>query len=269
MHIHVPPLRRRLEDIPALASHFIENCCRRNGFPPKEAGQDVLDMLSIYPWPRQCARTETRDGTGLRGVGQPGAFLPGICPTEIRISLAKSRLSFPGTSFGDAPSSTPSHPGLTSHEAGDLLPSPQQIPHQARQDSFPTLRESRAGPDAEYLEALLPASAATCAARLRQREFLRGHPLRTAEKTWSGQGRRGFPGLFHESPQPFCLMALKIDRKDLHLYHETSSGVFSRETRSRSRVQQGSAAKSPVFEKFRCCIPQIRQLHVQGGDASL
>ena len=51
MHIHVPPLRRRLEDIPALAARFIESCCQHNGFPYKEAGQDVLDMLTTYSWP--------------------------------------------------------------------------------------------------------------------------------------------------------------------------------------------------------------------------
>ena len=154
MHIHVPRLRRRLEDIPALASHIIENCCRRNGIPPKEAGQDVLDMLSIYPWPGNVRELKHAMERACAASGS-GRILARHLPTEIRISLAKSRLSFPGASFGDAPSSSPSHPGLTSHEAGDLLPSPQQIPHQARQDSFPTLRESRARADAEYLEPLL------------------------------------------------------------------------------------------------------------------
>ena len=154
MHIHVPPLRRRLEDIPALASHFIENCCRRNGFPPKEAGQDVLDMLSIYPWPGNVRELKHAMERACAASGS-GRILARHLPTEIRISLAKSRLSFPGATFGDAPSSSPSHPGLMAHEAGVLLPSPQQIPHQARKDSFPTLRESRARADAEYLEALL------------------------------------------------------------------------------------------------------------------
>ncbi|MBI1929125.1 sigma 54-interacting transcriptional regulator [Candidatus Poribacteria bacterium] len=45
--IHVPPLRKRLEDIPLLAAHFLkENHKEVDSFAP-----DVFEMLQSYPWP--------------------------------------------------------------------------------------------------------------------------------------------------------------------------------------------------------------------------
>jgi two-component system nitrogen regulation response regulator NtrX len=47
----VPPLRRRKEDIPELAEHFIGLFCRENGFPPMTLQQEALDLLLDYHWP--------------------------------------------------------------------------------------------------------------------------------------------------------------------------------------------------------------------------
>lgn len=50
-HIHLPPLRERLDDIPLLAEHFYQEAHRQtardlDGFAP-----DVFDMLQRYHWP--------------------------------------------------------------------------------------------------------------------------------------------------------------------------------------------------------------------------
>jgi DNA-binding NtrC family response regulator len=50
-HIHLPPLRQRLDDIPLLAEHFYRQACSQmliasDGFAP-----GVMDMLQRYPWP--------------------------------------------------------------------------------------------------------------------------------------------------------------------------------------------------------------------------
>ena len=48
--VTIPPLRDRVEDIPALASYFLEEACKRHGtkkfFDPK-----VLDRFPLYSWP--------------------------------------------------------------------------------------------------------------------------------------------------------------------------------------------------------------------------
>ena len=150
----LPPLRERGDDILLLARHLLAQHAHNMERAALTLAPATQQCLLAYDWPGNVRELKHAMERACAASGS-GRILARHLPTEIRISLAKSRLSFPGASFGDAPSSSPSHPGLTSHEAGDLLPSPQQIPHQARKDSFPTLRESRARADAEYLEALL------------------------------------------------------------------------------------------------------------------
>jgi two-component system, NtrC family, response regulator HydG len=49
--IHLPPLRDRLEDVPALASHFVAQVCRREGREPLEIEPGALSLMREYPWP--------------------------------------------------------------------------------------------------------------------------------------------------------------------------------------------------------------------------
>ena len=45
--IHIPPLRERVEDIPVLTEHFLQEIEKKlPGFAP-----DVVEMLASYPWP--------------------------------------------------------------------------------------------------------------------------------------------------------------------------------------------------------------------------
>lgn len=48
--IHVPPLRERLDDIPLLASHFIEVICNEYGKPAKAISQDAIKALQKGKW---------------------------------------------------------------------------------------------------------------------------------------------------------------------------------------------------------------------------
>jgi transcriptional regulator with GAF, ATPase, and Fis domain len=49
--IHLPPLRDRPQDIPALAMHFAMKAARRLSLPPAFPTQQDLALLAIYPWP--------------------------------------------------------------------------------------------------------------------------------------------------------------------------------------------------------------------------
>jgi DNA-binding NtrC family response regulator len=49
--LRAPPLRDRAEDVPLLASTFIELACRENGMKVKPISDEALAMLAGYPWP--------------------------------------------------------------------------------------------------------------------------------------------------------------------------------------------------------------------------
>ncbi len=49
--VHLPPLRKRPEDIAPLAEHFLRNFCRENHKPMKQFTSQALDTLLAYHWP--------------------------------------------------------------------------------------------------------------------------------------------------------------------------------------------------------------------------
>jgi hydrogenase-4 transcriptional activator len=51
IRIHVPPLRERREEIPMLASHFLEHFSSRSGKSGLRLTQDAIDALTAYDWP--------------------------------------------------------------------------------------------------------------------------------------------------------------------------------------------------------------------------
>jgi DNA-binding NtrC family response regulator len=49
--LRAPPLRERLEDVPALAERFLQLALRENGLRPKPVDPAVLARLATYRWP--------------------------------------------------------------------------------------------------------------------------------------------------------------------------------------------------------------------------
>jgi DNA-binding NtrC family response regulator len=49
--IHLPPLRDRLEDVPAMTGHFVTEICRREGRPLMEFEPAAMAMMQMYGWP--------------------------------------------------------------------------------------------------------------------------------------------------------------------------------------------------------------------------
>lgn len=49
--LRVPSLRQRREDVPALASHFVEAVCAREGRPCTPIEPDAMGLLAAYDWP--------------------------------------------------------------------------------------------------------------------------------------------------------------------------------------------------------------------------
>jgi transcriptional regulator with GAF, ATPase, and Fis domain len=75
--LHVPPLRERREDIPALIEHFLGGCAERLGREPGGLEPAALDLLVQYHWPgnvRELENIITR--ASVLGSGQPIAADP-------------------------------------------------------------------------------------------------------------------------------------------------------------------------------------------------
>ena len=51
VHVHVPPLRERPEEIPILVEHFLALYRRQHGCGPRQVTPAVLERLQGYPWP--------------------------------------------------------------------------------------------------------------------------------------------------------------------------------------------------------------------------
>ncbi len=51
VEIDVPPLRDRLEDVPALVAHFAQQLVQGAGVPPKQFGDDAVARLQARIWP--------------------------------------------------------------------------------------------------------------------------------------------------------------------------------------------------------------------------
>jgi two-component system response regulator AtoC len=58
MHLHVPPLRERREDIPLLADHFIRHFGETLGKPVDHISDEALERLTHYHWPGNVRELE-------------------------------------------------------------------------------------------------------------------------------------------------------------------------------------------------------------------
>jgi DNA-binding NtrC family response regulator len=51
VHLKVPPLRERLEDVPLLAESFVARLAKIAGIPKKSLAPELLETLARYTWP--------------------------------------------------------------------------------------------------------------------------------------------------------------------------------------------------------------------------
>jgi DNA-binding NtrC family response regulator len=56
--LHIPPLRHRREDIPALAVHFVEKVCRLERLALRRVAPDALERLASWHWPGNVRQLE-------------------------------------------------------------------------------------------------------------------------------------------------------------------------------------------------------------------
>lgn len=92
MHIHLPPLRERMDDLSELVRHFADKACQRYGFPRKQLNNAFLGDLLAYPWPGNVRELlHVTDQSVIRGRFSP-ELLPEHLPSSVRVAVARSRV---------------------------------------------------------------------------------------------------------------------------------------------------------------------------------
>jgi len=102
--IRMPSLRERPGDIPALARHFIEKLCRREGLPAKNIHRDTLDRLCAYEWPGNVRELENVIELALVLSGDRDTLLP--CDFDL---TGTAREEMPADQAAASPAFLPEH----------------------------------------------------------------------------------------------------------------------------------------------------------------
>jgi DNA-binding NtrC family response regulator len=109
--IHLPPLRDRREDIPRLASYFVERLSREMGTARPILTPEAIDELSVHPWPGNVRE--------LQNCIQQAMILAHGYPIR-PLHIAEALRAMTGTEKGvSTPATdTPLTHGLRTHPAG-------------------------------------------------------------------------------------------------------------------------------------------------------
>ena len=89
IHILLPPLREREEDIPFLVRHFFKKICQEKGKTPPQISPEALQLLLRYPFPGNVRELENIIERAMVLGGN--AILPEHLPLEISRTAVQSQ----------------------------------------------------------------------------------------------------------------------------------------------------------------------------------
>jgi transcriptional regulator with GAF, ATPase, and Fis domain len=78
--IEMPPLRRRREDVPLLAAHFVDRICRAEGIPVKTLMAETMERLCDYSWPGNVRQLENMVEMAVALSGERRTLTPADFP---------------------------------------------------------------------------------------------------------------------------------------------------------------------------------------------
>lgn len=84
VHIHLPPLRERKEDIPLLIDHFLQKLSHKMAKKIEGVSKQAMDALSAYSWPGNIRELENAIERGM--IMAPGGS---ICPEDLPLSTTE------------------------------------------------------------------------------------------------------------------------------------------------------------------------------------
>ncbi len=150
IHVHLPPLRDRIEDLKPLALNHVETLCEKYDMAPKGFGADFFDMLMAYNWPGNIRELFNVLELAVTAAGKEKTLYSVHLPQELRIKVTKAQLQFSDTPPEAMPESRESMPPLEESETG--LPSIKEYKHMAEKHYLQELVERSAGDVNQMLE---------------------------------------------------------------------------------------------------------------------
>ena len=90
--IVIPPLRERLDEIPALARQTMAKFCLSSDQPEKDLSDDALGMLLEYSWPGNVRELIHSIQRACLAAGKSNLLLPVHLPTHMRVDCVRRRM---------------------------------------------------------------------------------------------------------------------------------------------------------------------------------
>ncbi|MFB3925139.1 MAG: sigma-54-dependent transcriptional regulator [Syntrophales bacterium] len=95
LHIEIPPLRERPEDIGEIVTYHIARICGLNGIPVKGLSPEFFEALCFYRWPGNIRElVNTLERSIAASLDEPKLFLKHL-PDSIRVELARKKAEKP------------------------------------------------------------------------------------------------------------------------------------------------------------------------------
>lgn len=92
IHIHLPVLRERPDDIKDLVIYFLNHFCERYGMGMKGFTPEFIDSFCAYEWPGNVRELKHALESALAAAGDDPTLFPQHLPANIRIHLARKGL---------------------------------------------------------------------------------------------------------------------------------------------------------------------------------
>jgi len=92
-HIHLPPLRERLDDIKLLTKHYITKICDQFGINTKDISKDFVETLILYDWKGNIRELINVLHSSIANAMNEPKLNPHHLPVELRIYCRQKNLA--------------------------------------------------------------------------------------------------------------------------------------------------------------------------------
>jgi DNA-binding NtrC family response regulator len=107
VHLRLPPLRERREDVRPLAEYLLGKFCAGVGLPPKSVSGEAWEALAAYRWPGNVRQLQNAVERAAVLTGAATEIQLQDLPEEVRESLAAGGAHGSATAAGSRPEGRP------------------------------------------------------------------------------------------------------------------------------------------------------------------